>query len=277
MTPDDPRHGKRSGYLAGCKDPCCRIANFRDVKARRLRVLREGPQRVDPAPVAEVLRYWYLRGVNAHAIAAAAGIAADSLHTIWNGGQQRILLSNLRKVLAVTEDDLPPTTLVYADLSRTRIFSMMAAGHPLVWICDQLPSLLYGGKWRTQERMKVGAAREIRDLYNRTSSFGPSPFTAARARGTGYLLPAAWDDPGTLTMPRGWKPTGATAPVTIDEAAVERRLAGDKSIRLHRGETAEVARRLLLEGKSTTAIARDYGIKAERYVKVAEIRQGAAA
>lgn len=277
MTPDDPRHGKRSGYLAGCKEHCCRIANFRDIKARRLRVLREGPLRVDPAPVAEVLRYWDVRGVNAHAIAAAAGIAADSLHTIMNGGHQRILLSNLRKVVAVTEDDLPPCTLLYADLSRTRIFSMMAAGHPLLWICDQIPTLLYGGKWRAQERVKVATAREIRDAYNAASSFGPSAFTAARARGAGYLLPAAWDDPGMLTMPKDWKPTGATEDVTFDEAAVERRLAGDKSIRLHRGETAEVARRLLASGKSTTVIARDYGIKSERYHKASKTRQGVAA
>ena len=56
----------------------------------------------------------------------------------------------------------------------------------------------------------------------------------------------------------------------LDEAAIERRLNGDKTIRLRKGESAEVVRRALARGISTTQIERDLGIKTERYVRLGE-------
>lgn len=49
MTPDDPRHGERRGYYAGCRLECCRSAAVKYEKQRRLDVLRGKPARTVPA------------------------------------------------------------------------------------------------------------------------------------------------------------------------------------------------------------------------------------
>jgi hypothetical protein len=43
MSPEDPRHGKNSGYIAGCREGCCRKAHMREIKAWRL----TGPRMVN--------------------------------------------------------------------------------------------------------------------------------------------------------------------------------------------------------------------------------------
>jgi hypothetical protein len=43
VTTDDPRHGTKAGYEAGCRELCCRRANMRYSKALRL----SGPRLVD--------------------------------------------------------------------------------------------------------------------------------------------------------------------------------------------------------------------------------------
>lgn len=75
---------------------------------------------------------------------------------------------------------------------------------------------------------------------------------------------------------RGWLPPLALEDVDgveldedyLDEAAIEHRLAGDKSVRVHKGETAEVVRRALARGMNTGQIERHLGIKPERYVRI---------
>lgn len=38
LAPDDPRHGKRSGYKQGCREACCRRANSAAQAKRRNRI-----------------------------------------------------------------------------------------------------------------------------------------------------------------------------------------------------------------------------------------------
>ncbi len=37
MTPDDPRHGQNRGYIAGCREACCRRAHAQNHKNQRTR------------------------------------------------------------------------------------------------------------------------------------------------------------------------------------------------------------------------------------------------
>lgn len=43
MTPDDPRHGQNRGYVAGCRDSCCRQAHMVEMKRYRLTGKRKVP------------------------------------------------------------------------------------------------------------------------------------------------------------------------------------------------------------------------------------------
>lgn len=270
MTPDDPRHGSRAGYLAGCAEQCCRLANFRDVKARRVRVEREGPQRVNCASVVkELVRYWDLRGVSAAAIARAAGVSTDVLTAVVHGERDRILQTSLRKIIAVTEADLPGDALLYSRISQVRVYSMMASGHPLKWICQQSPELQYAGNWRRQERIRAGMARAIRDLYQSAPGVGPSKFTIARSKNYGYLPMAAWDDPGHLTMPDGWEPTATPIELPeedIDHVLIDRRLSGDRSVTLNLDEKHVLVEKALGQGRSHQWIEDITGLKAARYM-----------
>lgn len=108
---------------------------------------------------------------------------------------------------------------------------------------------------------------------------GPSREVVKHAIRLGYVSPLAWeyldiDDPNAepVGVDDGqWRPAG------YDESRVERRINGDRTIRLHKGESAEVVRRMLADGISSAQINRLTGIKVERYVKVSETRQQVAA
>lgn len=107
---------------------------------------------------------------------------------------------------------------------------------------------------------------------------GPSREAVKHAIRLGYVSPLAWDDIDDPTA----EPVGLSGPGDddlggYDESRIERRIAGDRTVRLHKGETVEVVRRLIADGKSSRTIRRDYGIKAERYIKVSETREQVAA
>lgn len=117
-------------------------------------------------------------------------------------------------------------------------------------------------------------AARIKAAYDQMSmTLGPSATTRRRAETRGWPPPLAWDDE-TIDDPAA-KPQGMTPryePAFLDEAAIERRVNGDRSVRLHKGEAAEVVRRLLAAGVSTLTISRDYGIKAERYTQREQVK-----
>lgn len=87
---------------------------------------------------------------------------------------------------------------------------------------------------------------------------------ASRARAyaaeRGWLPPLAIEDVEDVELDEGY----------LDEAAIERRLAGDRNVRLRSGETAEVVRRALARGMNTGQIERHLGIKPERYVRLSD-------
>lgn len=156
--------------------------------------------------------------------------------------------------------------------TRRRLQGLFALGFTAVDVGHELgvsPSRvmqLAVGYW---EKTHVDTAARVADLYKRWSmpipaSWGgtgvamPTGWRADRqrrwAKKKGWAPPLAWED-DTIDDPNS-KPVGVefggrrVKDETLDEAAIERRLAGDRDIRLHRGE---------------------------RYFKVAEIRRGVAA
>jgi transcriptional regulator with XRE-family HTH domain len=127
-------------------------------------------------------------------------------------------------------------------------------------------------------RVHATLANVIADLYQELHMTpGGSKGTITLAAAADWPSTFAWDD---ITDHREI-PVGVhddqEAKQGLDESAIERRLNGDRTARLHKGEAVEVVRRLIAAGKSNRAIRRDYGIKAERYIKVSETRAQVAA
>lgn len=124
----------------------------------------------------------------------------------------------------------------------------------------------------------VDTARRVTEMYDALAMrTGPSARNRKLAEKWGWQGPLAWDD-DTIDDPAA-RPQGInfrTAAAVIDHAAIERVIAGDRSVKLHKGETEEVVRRLLAAGVSTFAINHDYGIKAERYIKLGDRQKVAA-
>lgn len=224
ITPNDPRHGHRAGYLAGCRSDCCRRPNIRYQKRSRVRLQLEGPQVVPAHAVVRRADWWARRGVSGNALANAAGVAPSTLTELIADERDVCLKSTARAILSVRWDHLPDEALCNAELTRVRVYSMMAAGHPLRWITDEAgPGLPFGGRWRHQARVTLATARAVLDLYDRAPLAGPSKITAAKAQNRGYGHPLSWDDPHVPAAPAGWRPVFATESTLTGQ---DRRLEG---------------------------------------------------
>src|SRR5690606_5530104 len=102
MTPDDPRHGTRAGYIAGCRLACCGDPHYRYQKRSRLRLMREGSQIVSGATTLERVAWWDARGVSVNALTDAAGLGYGTLAELVGGERDVCLRSTERGILAVT-------------------------------------------------------------------------------------------------------------------------------------------------------------------------------
>lgn len=267
MSPDDHRHGSRAGYQAHRRDnedACgpCLVGRRREDKILRYDHHREVQLLHSPVEVAAVLEPWLTMGFTPGAVTQAAGIGRTHgfsiVERIERGSPVR--RGTYRALAGVVEGDFDPTLTVHADLTRTRIYSLMAAGH----LQTSLP-ISATGKWRYYDRITVRTAQTMRDFYAAHQyESGPSAVTRDRALAAGHRPPAAWDDPGTLAWPLGW-----TSPLTtveeVDEVAVRRILNGDWRYPANRPERVAVIHRWIADGGTLNELARRTGWKTDRY------------
>ena len=275
MSPDDPRHGTSAGHQAHVAqgdepcEPCCRAR----ARARKLNALEvhRGVQMLYPAAqVREVVDPWLRMGLSLGAISVAANLGCQysgALNRTLRGENSGARRSTFHALAAVTEVDFADQAKVYADLTRMRINSLMAAGHRL----NDMP-INNAGQWRHRRYVSVVTARNIRD-YFQTHEFkiGPDRHTQARARNAGYVPPLSWDDPGTLGWPNPEHLIVEEHPDdAIDWAVIERVLAGDFTVPTNRAERTEVVRTWATSGQSLAELARRSGWKPERYYRVSD-------
>lgn len=265
MTPEDPRHGTYAGVIAHQKDrealcdPCA-TARTRTQKRQKLLRHRGIALSITHAQLQATLSPWLRMGVSPTAIYRAAGLSETYGGTAYSTG--RGALASTRDALAaVTEDDFRGTDMVYADLTRRRIFSLRAIGH-------RLTDMPVDGKgvWRTHERVTIATARAMRDHY-RTLEFtiGPNKNGMARARNEGHRPPLSWDDPGTLAWPNGPVDWQIPRERHLDFVVVQRLLDGER-IRSTKAEKVEAMRRWLAAGKSERSLCQIHGWHEGRYV-----------
>lgn len=144
MTPDDPRHGAMSGYVAGCRDECCLRAKVSYDKRRRWELHTTGEYRKVPAWRAERrLQALQRLGWSIPALARHLGVKHQVLYSI--GRQPTVYRSTFERVAALYEElsmTLPPT-----ETMSQRIAASKARNHairrgwapPLAW--DDIDSL----------------------------------------------------------------------------------------------------------------------------------------
>lgn len=243
MSPSDPRHGTRAGYIAGCRSFCCGDPHYRYQKRSRLRLLTEGSQIVDAAPVRDRVDWWAQRGLGINALGRAAGLGFGTIAEIVSGERDVCLRSTVRAVESVTWASLPDAAHIYADLTRRRIFSLMAAGHRIDDMAARTPGLSRSGRWRYQERVTVAMARAVVATADTlAATVGSSAITRVKARNAGHLPPLAWDDPGWLAAPKGWQPVVDVAPVrTVGRPEVATGIVEDFDWLVSQGESERQA------------------------------------
>lgn len=139
MAPDDPRHGHQRGYLAGCRDDCCRAAHARDVKLGRLRQAEGRPRAVPVLGTQRRIRALMALGWTTTDIADAAGLCHRAkVSQILNGQNgkpaQWVTRTTADRIAAVYERlsmRIPPHTRARA---RTRtIATSRGYAPPLAW------------------------------------------------------------------------------------------------------------------------------------------------
>ena len=288
MTPDDPRHGKRSGYLAGCGNDCCRIANARWTKQYRHAASRNGGRTTVPA---EPIRQHVLqlqKTMSLTSIGTASGTSSPQLSRLIRGQHTRMWRKTAAALLAVRPDSHVGGHYVLAVGAQRRIQALAALGYSFEHLDKHLGGygrgnishIAYGRRtWITSDiavRVKAAfdeLAMQLPPATTRSYRSGVTR-TQNRAKALGWAPPLAWDDE-TIDDPSA-KPVGLTGRYIvgdyIDEAAVLRRMAGDM-VTLTRAERIEVVTRLRAAQWTYSRIEHHTGLKTDRYIA----RQKAAA
>lgn len=108
MNPDDPRHGKNAGYLAGCSEACCRTAHADYRRALRSNWYLMGVERlyVDVTGTVRRIRALQAMGWRYVDLDRALGRAPSHGGATWSHNlmhQQRIHVANAQLVAALYE------------------------------------------------------------------------------------------------------------------------------------------------------------------------------
>ncbi|MEQ4207928.1 hypothetical protein [Actinopolymorpha sp. B9G3] len=204
-------------------------------------------------------------GMTVPQISVASGVAVRVVQDVASGRQDRVLRATAERLLAVTNPSPgPPGTMPSIGVLR-RIQALLAMG----WRHRDL-DLRTGLDTRTVLDRGHGwvppsvhdAVCRVYDILSMTP--GPCPRTRDEARAAGYAPPLAWDDntiddPAVLPNLHG---DGQDA--GVDEAAVLRRIAGDR-VPVTPAEAAQVIARMRRAGLPDAAITRITRLRTDRY------------
>lgn len=289
MTPDDPRHGKRAGYLAGCDQPCCTVPNSRWLKQYKLAAQRNGGRTtIDPAPVRQHLQMLQKR-MTLGAIAGVTHSSASHLRKILDGQPAPMRRELAARILALKVTTPVGRHWVDATGARRRIQALAVIGYSFERVADHvetcgpfnLREIACGKRAMVRSETNACIAAAYRKLLR--TPFAPrNSYERAgmiriqqRAAAAGWVSGLAWDhidDPAA--EPVGLIHAG-DEPGVYDESRVLARIAGDRTAKTRGPENVEVVRRMLAAGWTQNGIHRHTGLKAERYIERARLERAA--
>lgn len=290
MTPDDPRHGEHRGYYAHIRagqkpcDPCHEA--FTRHRRRRGKLRTRGiPGRL---PIGEKiharLRAARDRGMTHQDIATAVGV---SLSCAWRyceeGPDFQVSYANWKKLATFR----PHSVLTHTGLVR-RIQALHHLGYGCVAIAaeancshESLQEAIRGREY-TSMRLRVAVAEAFDRLWATPCQASRRVTSRAknRALNNNWAPALAWDE-GTIDDPNA-QPAGLRSvtvvpdELLVDDAAILRRMAGDRTVRLSAAEQAEVVHRLLDRDWSYKAIEDHTGLNSHRVIREERARLAAA-
>lgn len=242
--------------------------SYDPVYSKRWRLDRErGVTRIVSAPEAST-HVWALLGAgwSLRAIAGAAGVSANTVMRMRD--QKRVTRKTVARVLTVHGLPQRPSLQVgepfvprIGTVRRIQAMLFMGWGHQAMQArCGLRTHLLLTqqGRWVTRTTHDRIAA-----LYDEIGMTpGPSETTRGRARKRGYVGPLAWDD-----IDHDPEPVDEVEDDDglLDEAAILRRMAGDKTVPLSQAERVEAVNRWFAQGGGWNEGERVMGINIEVY------------
>jgi transposase len=256
---------------SSCRCESCKAANCRLAK-----LARNG--RFDRIPSAyglAILRRMMESGMTAPAIASAVDVsentASNWLAKLRTGKPLQLGAVACQKLANAK----PPTDGFIGSLIPRR---MLRALGRIGWSCDHLTRdlrshgvtigehTLWAVRNGRTDRVRAQLANQIADLYSDLQMTpGPSDQTIRLATADKWPGPLSWDD---INDPNA-KPVGVTGRYIvgdyIDEAAVVRRMAGDR-VTLTKEERIEVVRRLRVAEWTFNQIEEHTGLNVDRYI-----------
>ncbi|MFT4081169.1 MAG: hypothetical protein QM638_01155 [Nocardioides sp.] len=291
-------HGTRACYvLDRCRCKPCAKANAEATNWReRQKLYGRYDKYVDAEPVRAHVNALREYGIGAKRVAALAGIAHGAMSKLMygvyeptgrgggrgssgklvRGPAKRVLRTTAEKILAVQaipENRNPgQPDPDRTELARLKLRSLVALGwsmRRLAGLLDVNPAnfgpLVHGS--HVMERRTVDRIEALFDelgmtLPPETTQRGRISASRSRnyAKAHGWAPPLALPDLGAMPAERD-RLRGRP----LDAVAIERRMAGDRSVRLTPGEAAELVRRWLAVGRSLNELERRAGINPHRY------------
>jgi hypothetical protein len=231
VSPEDPRHGRRSGYLAGCPCDACNKANRVWVKEYRYRALKGGGSTtIDAAPVRQHLLD-IAATMSLTSIEVASGISRSTVRRVRLGEIKRLHPRTAHALLGVQpyQEGLGGH-YIDARGTRRRLQALHALGYSLERIekltgfsKSNLRQVIFGERRFVfgDTADKVRAAYEIHSMRlpeasNRVEQ-GHITKARNRAQANGWPPPLAWDSIDNDPDPSDWEYRPATrAEMVID-------------------------------------------------------------
>lgn len=258
------------GRYKDCTHPDCRTYRNRYLK-RYTHETRDGVRRTtDTTAVTSHLQQLRDLGWSLRAIAGAADSSASVVSRLVSSDQDRILTSTAARFLAIDPTQPPSrpskqTTepFVPAEGARRRIRALlwMGWGYPQMTahsgIANPAAILHQKGRWITRTTHdKVAAMYDALAMRQ-----GPSAKAQTWARKQGYAPPLAWDDIDNDPAPLD----SDADPGEIDAVAIQRRMAGDKSVPLTDVEREHLVALWAATGRSWADFEKTTGVNPYRH------------
>ncbi|MEQ7008490.1 hypothetical protein ABN028_20150 [Actinopolymorpha sp. B17G11] len=204
-------------------------------------------------------------GMTMPQISGVSGVAVRVVQDVVSGRQNRVLRATAERLLAVTNPAPGPVGSVPSIGVLRRIQGLLAMGwrHRDLDLRTGLDTrtVLYRGHGWVPSSVHLAVSR----VYDKLSMTpGPCARTRDTARAAGYAPPLAWDD-DTIDAPAVLPNLhGDGQDAGVDEAAVLRRIAGDR-VPVTPAEAAEVVARMRRAGLPDAAITRITRLRTDRY------------
>jgi transcriptional regulator with XRE-family HTH domain len=288
------QHGTYACYtLDFCRcEACGRAVSDYERERKRQQAYGRWDNLVDAEPARRHVRWLMSQGMGLKRIAATGAISQGSLWKLLygkNGGpvSKRLTKSVAERVLAVELDLADGAVIDGADTAR-RLQALVANGWSmsklalrLGWSPGNLNPSIKGDRGVT-----VALAKAVHALYVELADQQPPTEShhdkVAASRARGYAAARGWLPPlrinGRLVVGRPLpspqdleEPAAFTDFGGYDEAAVTRRLDGDRGVSINKADRIEVVRRARAWGWTFLDIERRAGIpKPERYITRAQ-------